>query len=115
MAITELVPVTISRDGITDPETASDETDGHFFFNDGRTILFAKDTTNATVVTIYTPRTVDGLAVDDRDVTLDIHATTGKFIGPFPPSIYNYSDGTVRFIVDVEANCAIAAFRLPAA
>lgn len=115
MAITELTVLNISRDSVTDPETASDQTDGHFFYNDGRTILFAKDTANATVVTIYTPNTVDGLAITDRTVTLDVHATTGKFIGPFPPSIYNYSDGTVRFIVDVEAACKIAAFRLPAA
>ena len=114
MAITELVPQDISRDSVILPETATDETDGHYFYNDGRTILFFHDTAATPTVTIYTPGTVDGLAVTDRTVVLAIHATEGKFIGPFPPSIYNYSDGTCRFIVSAEATCTCGAFRMPA-
>ena len=114
MAITELVPQDISRDVVVLPETATDQTDGHFFYNDGRTILFFKDTAATPTVTIYTPGTVDGLAVTDRTVVLANHATEGKFIGPFPPSIYNYSDGSCRFIVSAEATCTCGAFRMPA-
>jgi len=114
MAITELVPVTITRDSVSLPETASDETDGHFFYNDGRTILFIKDTAATPTVTIYTPGTVDGLAVADRTIVLVNHATVGIFVGPFPPSIYNYSDGSVRLIVSAEATCTYGCFRMPA-
>ena len=113
MAITELVPVTITRDSVSLPETASDQTDGHFFYNDGRTILWVKDTAATPTITIYTPNTVDGLAITDRTVVLASSATIGYFIGPFPPSIYNYSDGSVRLIVSAEATCTYGCFRMP--
>jgi hypothetical protein len=115
MAITELVPVTISRDSVALPETASDETDGHFFYNDGRTILWIKDTAATPTITIYTPGTVDGLAVTDRTIVIVNSATIGIFVGPFPPSIYNYSDGSCRLITSAEATCTYGCFRIPAA
>ena len=112
MAITLLVPQDISRAGVILPETATDETDGHYFYNDGNIILFFHDTAATPTVTIYTPNTVDGLAIADLTEVLVNHATEGTFIGPFPPSVYNYSDGSVRFIVSAEATCTCGAFRM---
>lgn len=115
MAITLLVPQDISRAGVILPETATDSVDGHYFYNDGRTVLFFHDTAATPTVTIYTPGTVDGLAVADRTVVLVNHATAGQFIGPFPPSIYNFADGSCRFIISAAGTCTVGAFRLPAA
>ena len=114
MANTELVPQDLSRDGVVMPETATDETDWSYFYNDGNTILFFQETAGPSTVTIYTPGTVDGLAVADRTVVMTLHATKGTFIGPFPPSIYNYSDGTCRFLVSEEDTTTVGAYRLPA-
>lgn len=65
--------------------------------NNGKVILHMKKSAavNCNLI-IITPNTVDGLAVGDRTVV--IPATTGdKFIGPFPPSIYNDANGDMEF------------------
>ena len=112
MANTELTPQNITRTGVLVEYTATDQTDWSYFYNDGNIILYAVDDTGTATVTVYTPNTVDGLAIDDLTVTLATSATVGQFIGPFPPSIYNFSDGTVRFIVDDETDITVCAFRL---
>lgn len=57
--------------------------------NDGRTFLhFKKSAAVICTVTIPTTAEVDGKAVGDQ--TVAVPATTGdRFIGPFPPKIYN--------------------------
>ena len=44
-------------------------------------------------VTISTPATLDGLDVNPRSVV--ITANEERFIGPFPPAVYNNSSGLV--------------------
>ena len=64
--------------------------------NNGKVLLhFKKSAAVNCNLIITTPNTVDGLAVTDRTVV--IPATTGdKFIGPFPPSIYNDANGDME-------------------
>ncbi len=64
--------------------------------NPGNVILhFKKSGAGNCDVTIITPNAVDGLAVADR--TVQIPASTGdRFIGPFPPSIYNNVNGDIE-------------------
>lgn len=64
--------------------------------NNGKVFLhFKKSGAGNCTLTVVTPNTVDGLAVTDLTVT--IPATTGdKFIGPFPPSIYNDANGDIE-------------------
>ena len=64
--------------------------------NNGKVILhFKKSASVICNLIIITPNTVDGLAVGDR--TVAIPADTGdKFIGPFPPSIYNDGNGDME-------------------
>lgn len=71
----------------------------YYFPNDGRTKLFVRNATGSTcVVTIETPKTVDGLAVTDRTVSV---ATAKEFeIGPFPPDTYNNDSGQVKVTFD---------------
>ena len=102
----------IARAGTAPTLGAADDVDGHRFPNDGRTFIFCINTAVACTLTFQTPGTVDGLVVDDRDEVVPINAV-GEFYGPFPPSIYNQSDGTVFIDVSTETTCNLAAFRLP--
>ena len=80
-------------------------------YNDGRIILEVNNTSGGSLnVTVGTPGVVDGLAVADLVVAVAAGAT--RLIGPFPPAIYNQSDGTVQ--VDVTASTMkFRAYHLP--
>ena len=71
--------------------------DNYFFKNNGTTILnFIKSNAVNCIVTIVTPKTIQGLAVDNRSIT--VTASGGDiFVGPFAPGIYNDSNGNVEF------------------
>lgn len=68
--------------------------DGHMFTNTGQEVVVLKNTTAGAVnVTFVTPRTVDGLAVPDRVVS--VPATTGEVVvGHLDPLTYNQPAGT---------------------
>ena len=93
---------------------AGDEDENHYFANDGRTLISVLKTGGACIMTFQTPGTVDGLAISEQAVTPGVHATQNTLIGPFPPSIYNQSDGTVHVDLDSETTFSLGAFRLPA-
>lgn len=111
-----LIPTnTVVRAGIAPVLTAGDDANEMYFVNDGRTFLYVLDTANAVVNLVFvTPGTVDALAIGDRTVQVAVDTTEGMFIGPFPPSIYNQSDGTVHVNLDDDTDVALEAFRLPA-
>ena len=77
--------------------------------NNGSVLLLVKNGATATVVTVETPSTVDGLAVADREVT--VAADSDAVLGPFPPSIYNDSDENLNVSIDDVAHVSIAAIR----
>ena len=91
-----------------------DETENHYFVNDGRTIIAVLKTGGTCEMTFQTPGTVDGQAIAELLVTPAVAATQYTLIGPFPPSIYNQSDGTVYVDIDDETTFSLGAFRLPA-
>jgi len=116
MARVDLPVTDIIRTGVGNAGTliASDETDNHEFVNDGRTIICVLKTGGAGVLTFLTPGTVDEQDIASQLVTPGVHATKVTMIGPFPPSVYNQSDGTVHIDLDDETSLTIGAFRLPA-
>ena len=114
MARTLIPTNTIVRTGIAPALTAGDATDNMYFVNDGRTLLYVLNTGGASTLTFITPGTVDAQTIGDRDVAIGIDATEGMFIGPFPPSIYNQSDGTVNVDINDHTTLTLEAFRLPA-
>ncbi|MBI5035569.1 MAG: hypothetical protein HZB51_34185 [Chloroflexi bacterium] len=71
----------------------------YFMPNDGNTRLHVKNATGSTcVVTIDTPGTVDSNAIANPTVSV---ATAKEFlIGPFPKSVYDDSNGRVKFNFD---------------
>lgn len=80
--------------------------------NPGNVILhFKKSGAGACVVSITTPNAVDGLAIPSKTVT--VPATTGdRFIGPFPPDIYNDANGDLEFGVDEVTGLTLAVLQI---
>jgi hypothetical protein len=112
MGRTTVVPQALSRAGITPTYNAATDTDGDGFSNDGRTFIQVLNTNGATrTLTIAIPVTVDGCAVAGKALT--IPATTGnKYIGPFPPDIYNQSNGQVYLNWSAVADVTFAVVRM---
>ncbi len=81
--------------GIVDAEAvdvALDAVNGAMFTNDGKTRLWVKNSgAGPHVVTIVTPRTIEGLAVADKTYTIGI----GKYavVGPFRRDLYAQPSG----------------------
>ena len=99
------------RDGVLTTEILS-TAEGASFVNDGRTFLYMLNAATACTITIKTPGTIDGLAVDELTYVVPIDATVPSMIGPFPPSIYNQSDGTVHVTPSNPATFYYAAVRV---
>jgi hypothetical protein len=93
MARTRLDFQVPTRDGLT-PQFTAATTDGHFFSNNGRTVLRFKNTGAEAVVTIRFGGSRDGIAIDGgREIT--VPATTGDVTtAVWPTDDYAQSDGT---------------------
>ena len=99
----------IARAGLT-PSYAACTAEGDEFVNTGSEFIHIKNGHSATqIVTIATPRTVDGLAVAER--TVSILATSEQLIGPFPAGTYNDSAGKVQLTYDAVVSLTIAVLR----
>lgn len=112
MARTDLTPQQIGRTGLAPSYVSADGANQNAFLNDGRTFLHVKNGGGSSItVTIDTPITVDGvLAVGN----LAVGVTNGqeRIIGPFPPNIYNQTDGKVYVDWSAVTSVTVAAFRL---
>jgi hypothetical protein len=91
----------------TDNETAATSGNNYYYPNDGRVVLIVNAAASSNV-TVATPNTVDGLAV--TDLVLALADTDVRVVGPFPPNIYNDSQG--RILVTVSADTSIMAIRV---
>lgn len=94
-------------------ETTKGISGNHAFSNDGRMFLHVKNGSASSVtVTFETPGLVDGfLAIQDASVI--VPAGEERMAGPFPPGIYNQSDGKVYVnysVYDTDIDAAL--FRL---
>lgn len=87
--------------------------DTYYFANSGRTLLYVRNTGgSASVVTLVTTKTVDGLAVADRTHT--VPATTGdNFLGPYPTTTYNNATGEIGFTLTNPGDTEVAVLELP--
>ncbi len=80
--------------------------------NDGRMFIRVANTGATTqTVTVQTPGTVAGLDVAEYVAT--IPPTSGiQYIGAFPPSAFNQSDGSVYVDLSVSTTLTVACMRL---
>jgi len=95
MARTNVTVLETDPNGILDAEAvdvALHVTDGAMFTNDGRTRLWMKNAgAGVHVVTVVTPRTIEGLAVADK--TYSVAAGKYAVAGPFRRDLYNQPSG----------------------
>ena len=108
-----LTPQRPSDGGVTVTRTSSLSTSNVYVVrNDGKTmLLFIKTGAGACVVTVQTPAQVGGLAVAER--TFTVAATTGDVAaGPFPPGIYNDSNGDLKVTLSEITGLDIAVLQL---
>lgn len=111
MARVAIAVQTITRTGLEPAyAAAAAAADGNSFPNDGRTFLAVVNGATDVEVTLKIARTIDGQAAVNPTVT--VPATETRMIGPFPPGIYNQTDGSVHVDCDDESNVTIAAIRL---
>ncbi len=108
----QTIPVQdLTRAGAAPTFTAATQTDIQWV-NDGKTVLEVKNTNAATrTITFQTPGTQDGNAVADPVTT--VPATTGdRIFKPFPPDIYNQTDGNVYADLEATAGVTVALYRI---
>lgn len=103
---------TISRTGIN-PTFAAAAAGGDSFANDGKVFFECKNANAATrTLTFALTQLVDGQTPAAKTVVVPV--TPGdSMVGPFPPSVYNDSNGRVVVTYSAEADLTVAAFRLP--
>jgi hypothetical protein len=111
MARTQLPVTKLTRHGfVMLYPTAPANVDGHSIQNDG-TMFFGVETANSPVtVTIRVPKKAAGHDVVDKQVTFPDPEI--RYIGPFPPSIYNQPDGTILVDFSQVVNVFILGFRI---
>ena len=106
-----LTPQTIVSAGLNATYAAADVA-GDEFSNAGKQFINIKNgDASPHTVTIATPRTIDGLAVADRDVV--IPAGEERIIGPLSVTTYNDVAGLVQLTYDAVTSVSLAVLQLP--
>lgn len=108
MARTNLSVQQIVRTGLN-PTYGEANAEGHKVAWSRDLFLYVKQGEGDRDVTIPTTRTVDGLAVADREVT--VPGDGERIIGPFTED-YVQADGSIHVDFDAVTNTTIAALRL---
>ena len=110
MTRTAITHQQIARTGLEETLAAANA-GGSYFANDGMMFLHVVNGSGAPItVTVETPGVVDGLAIADQIIT--VTNAEERFIGPFPPGIYNQSDGTVYVDYSAVTDVSVAVLRL---
>jgi hypothetical protein len=110
LARTVITPTAITSNGVTQTLTAANA-DGNNFNNNGATlVVIANGYTGTITATFQTPRTIDGLAVADKEVAVPAGET--YLIGPFGSNTFNQSDGTVYVDYTESTSVTVGAFYL---
>lgn len=103
-----LAAQTVVRAGLA-PSYSSCAAGGDEFVNTGKEFIHLKNGhTSAQTVTIETTKTIDGLAVADRDV--EVPASGERMIGPFPTATYNDGENKAQLTYDGVVSLTIAVF-----
>lgn len=105
--IDRLIPQRVTRAGLNlSNDTTTSEDDQFAFRNSGRAILKVVNGASDVVLTFAISRNVAGEDVEDRVVT--VAANNTRYIGLFPPSLFNDPNGDVTFTLDDAANVELA-------
>lgn len=107
MTVYDAARLVASAPNYTDNLTAATSSNDYYIPNNGRVVLHALCGAGGNL-TVQTPGTVDGLAVTDNVNALV--AAKHYVFGPFPPALYNDSQGRLK--VTVSANTNLFAVRV---
>lgn len=100
----------VSKSGLNATYAAANA-GGDSFTPDRSTFLHVKNGDAASkTVTIATPATMAGLAIDDVAVT--IPAGEDRFIGPFPPDLFADTDGLADITYSAVTSVTVAVIRV---
>ena len=101
----------LDSDGLSvQTDGASAASGGDSFRNDGKTFLAVHNgDASGMTVTLVTPQTVDGNAVDDKAVAVAAGET--EIIGPLPTATYNDSGNDVSVTYSSVTSLTVLAFR----
>lgn len=81
--------------------------DGFRFLNDGKTIMVVVEKNTADCeVSIIPVAKVDGLAAAAK--TVDVKSAKAYVFGPWPPEIYNDTNGYANFTIEANEASAVA-------
>ncbi len=107
-----VTPQNIDQDGLVVVHTGSLLiTNNYIIRNDGRMFIrVVNGGGSPAVTTIVTRNKVAGNAIADRVVSVE--AGTEQNIGPFPPSVFNNSDGDIDVSFDFITSVTLAALHL---
>ncbi len=115
MAYTDLTPQVITKDGIV-PAFASAAAAGNMWKNTGKEYIQVINASGSSInVTVTTPATVVGLAIEDKVVA--VAAGVEKKLGPYEPGYFNQPVGATdagKIYVDysVETSITVGVFRI---
>lgn len=112
MAIVNITPTKIDKDGEAESFQAMNLVDTYKVRNDGRMALhFKKTGAGAANITVLTAKEVKGYAVADQVVI--VPATTGDVLmAPIDRDLFNDANQDVSFTTDEDTGLTVAAFRL---
>ncbi len=93
MAYTDLTVQTITKDGLNPTYASATATEGDMFRNSGKEFIHVVNASGGSInVTVATPATISGLAIEDKVVA--VPAGEDRMIGTFEPALYNQPAGS---------------------
>ncbi len=113
MAYANLSTQIVVKAGLTPAYTAATLSDGNKFSNTGKEFIHVVNAGGSPcVVTMPTPATISGLAIEDK--TVSVTAGEERMIGPFEPGIYNQpaDKGKCYITYDQATSVTIAVIRI---
>ena len=112
MARTAITVQKVALGGLT-PSFAAADINGQYFSNDGNVLLEVKNAgAGAITVTITAVAKLAGVSLTNPAISVPL--TNGdKMIGPFDPTVFNQSDGTVYVDYSGVTSVTVAAIQLP--
>ncbi len=110
MARVTLIASVLAPGGVVFSPVAA-ETDGNAVKNEGNQFFYIKNGSGGAVtITFQTPRTVDGIAIEE--VTDSLGAGNEEMYGVFSTHVFNQSNGEVWVDFSAVASVTIQAFKL---
>ena len=103
-----------TRTGAAPTNTGSLSTSNTYYTkNNGNMVYhFLKTGSGDATITVQTPNKVDGNEIAEKTLTV-VAATSGDIVaGPFPPEVYNDSNGDIRFSSNNITGLTVAVLQL---